>query len=238
MLITTRQKRTFIDDTLNVNICGQPVNQVKSVKMLGLQLEQSLSWTKHIEHIYKKVALALGLLKRVRDFVDRDTLVSIYNALILPRLEYACVVWDGLDKGLAIKLQRLQNRAARIMTRSSWEVRSCDILSELGWLPLDKRHYNQKKKLMNKIMNGKAPTYLEDLFRPKETVNQIELRDSKHCYKQSISYSGSILWNNLATSERIAGIFFSLVNFLSNTQPVVYNSYNDFIYILFVTSCK
>ena len=86
MLITTRQKRTFIDDTLNVNICGQPVNQVKSVKMLGLQLEQFLSWTKHIEHNYKKVALALGLLKRVRDFVDRDTLVSIYNALILPHL--------------------------------------------------------------------------------------------------------------------------------------------------------
>ena len=31
---------------------------------------------------------------------------------------------------------------------------------------------------MNKVMNGKAPTYLEDLFRPKEKVNQIELRDS------------------------------------------------------------
>ena len=49
---------------------------------------------------------------------------------------------------------------------------------------------------MNKIMNGKAPTYLEDLFRPKVTINQIELRDSINklavslpktdCYKQSI----------------------------------------------------
>ena len=185
-----------------------------SVNMLGLQLKQSLSWTKHIEHIYKKAAPA----ERVRDFVDRDTLVSIYNVLILPHLEYACVVWDGLDKGLAIKLQRLQNRAARIITRSSWEIWSCDILSELGWLPLDKRRYNQKKKLMNKIMNGKAPTYLEDLFRPKETVNQIGLRDSINklavplpktdCYKQSVCYSGSTLWNNLATSKRIAGNFF------------------------------
>ena len=137
MLITTRQKRSFVDDTLNGSICGQPVNQVKSVNTLGLQLEQSLSWIKHIEHIYKKVAPALGLLKRVRDFVGRDTLVSIYNALILPHLEYGCVVWDGLDKGLTIKLQRLQNRAARIITRSSLEVRSCDILSELGWLPYE-----------------------------------------------------------------------------------------------------
>ena len=121
---------------------------------------------------------ALGLLKRVRNFIGQDTLVSIHNALILPHLEYVFVVWGGLDKGLAIKLQRLQNQAARITTRSSREVRPCDILPKLGWLPLDKRRYNQKKKLMNKIMTGKAPTYFEDLFRPKETVNQIELRDS------------------------------------------------------------
>ena len=67
-------------------------------------------------------------------------------------------------------------------------------------------------------MNGQAPTYLEDLFRPKETNNQIELRDlinklavplpKTDCYKQFISYSGSILWNNLATSEKIAEHFF------------------------------
>ena len=63
-------------------------------------------------------------------------------------------------------------------------------------------------------MNGRAPTYLVDLFRPKESNSQIGLRDSLNklavplpktdCYKQSISYSGSVLWNNLATSERIA----------------------------------
>ena len=67
-------------------------------------------------------------------------------------------------------------------------------------------------------MNGQAPTYLEDLFRPKETNNQIELRDliiklavplpKTDCYKQFISYGGSILWNNLATSEKIAEHFF------------------------------
>ena len=35
MLFTTKQKRTFIDDTPNVNVCGQPINQVKGVKMSG-----------------------------------------------------------------------------------------------------------------------------------------------------------------------------------------------------------
>ena len=102
-----------------------------------------------------------GLLNRIRNYVDQDTLVSIYKALIQPHLEYGCIVWDGLDKGLVLKLQRLQNRAARIITRSSWEVRSKYILANLEWETLENRRHNLKKKFMSKVMNGRAPEYIE-----------------------------------------------------------------------------
>ena len=192
---------------------------VKSVKTLGLHLQENLSWTKHTDHISKKVGPALGLLKRVRDLVDFDTLVIIYKALIQPHLDYGCVVWDGMDKGLAIKLQKLQNRAARIITRSCYDVRSCDILADLGWETLEKRRYRLKKSMMTKIMNRKAPKYLEDLFRPKQSKSSLVLRDAANkleipmpktdCFKQSISYSGAALCNKLSTNERKATTFFS-----------------------------
>ena len=83
MVITTRQKRTYINDTLNIKIDHRPVHQAKSVKMLGVQIEQTLSWSNHIEHIYKKVCPALGLLKRVRDYADHDTLINIYTVMPL-----------------------------------------------------------------------------------------------------------------------------------------------------------
>ena len=67
---------------------------------------------------------------------------------------------------------------------------------------------------MKKFMNGKAPKYLEDVFRPKEVNSQVDLCNSQiklavplprtDCCKQSISFSGSILWNALGTSERMA----------------------------------
>ena len=161
----------------------------------------------------------LSLLKRVRNYVDLDTLVNIYKGLIQPHLEYGCVVWDGLDKGLAIKLQRLQNWAARIVTRSSWEVRSKYILSNLGWETLKSRRYNLKMKFMAKVMSGRAPKYIEDLFRTKEQITSLVLRDSSNklavpfpktdCFKQSISYSGATLWNSLPRSERNAATFFT-----------------------------
>ena len=42
-------------------------------------------------------------------------------------------VWGNINKGLADKLQKLQNRAARILTFSNYDVRSSVLLDELGW---------------------------------------------------------------------------------------------------------
>ena len=116
MLITTRQKLSFIESNISINIEGRPTSQVNSAKTLGLYVQNFLSWSKNIDHIYKKASSALGLLRPVRDLVDTEALITnIYKALVLPHLDYACVVWDGLDKGLSTKLQKIQNRAARIL---------------------------------------------------------------------------------------------------------------------------
>ena len=116
MLITTRQKLSFIESNISINIEGRPTSQVNSAKTLGLYVQKNLSWSKNIDHIYKKASSALGLLRPVRDLVDTEALITnIYKALVLPHLDYACVVWDGLDKGLSTKLQKIQNRTARIL---------------------------------------------------------------------------------------------------------------------------
>ena len=58
MLITTRQKRTFIDQGPKISINNKEIQQVKSVKSLGVHTEENLSWFKHNEHIStRKLAL-------------------------------------------------------------------------------------------------------------------------------------------------------------------------------------
>ena len=242
MLVTTRQKRAFIDDKLSININSKPISQVKSTETLGLHIEETLSWSKHLEHIFK-VGPLLGILKRIRNCVDQDTLVSIYKALIQPHLEYGCIVWDGLDKGLTLKFQRLQNRAARINTRSIWEVRSKDILANLEWETLENRRYNLKKKFMFKVMNGRAPEYIKDLLRPKEQITSLVLRDDVNklavpfpktdCLKHSINYSGAILWNSLPRSQRNATFFFKLA-ILRLADVLLYFTVEILYLILFV----
>ena len=66
---------------------------------------------------------------------------------------------------------------------------------------------------MKKIINGKAPKYLKDLFRPKEVNSQVDLRNSQNklavlLLKQIVISTIIILWNTLGSSERMSASFF------------------------------
>ena len=84
-------------------------------------MDKHLSWSVHIEKITKKnlkIASAIGALKRVRPFITTKTAVQVYQALIQPPFDYCCSVWDNFGETLSNKLQKLQNRAVRVITRS------------------------------------------------------------------------------------------------------------------------
>ena len=67
----------------------------------------------------KKIASGIGAIKRIRPFVSPEILHYIYNALVQPHFDYCGIVWGNCGKTLSERLQKLQNRAARILTSSS-----------------------------------------------------------------------------------------------------------------------
>ena len=91
------------------------------------------------------------------------------------------------------------------MTRSSYEVSSASVLSELGWNVLGKNRVKHKAILMHKVYNGCAPQYLQQLFPPryseynlKNSLNKVCVPKPRTNYlKRSFSYSGACLWNSL-----------------------------------------
>ena len=56
------------------------------------QIDEYLAWTKHIEFIAGKISSGIGAIKKAKEFVDRNTLVWIYNALVQPHFDYCCEV--------------------------------------------------------------------------------------------------------------------------------------------------
>jgi len=56
----------------------------------------------------------------------------------MPYFNYCSTVWGNISKGLSDKIQKLQNRAARILTFSNYEVRSSILLDDLDLESLEK----------------------------------------------------------------------------------------------------
>ena len=107
-------------------------------------------------------------------------------------------------------LQKLQNRAAQIRTGASYLKRSCDLLTELGWLNLEAMRKRQKAILMFKILNGLAPRYLSEMFTYSSLFHDYALRSSEknlklpknhtNYYKNSFAFTGAKLWNELLST--------------------------------------
>ena len=102
----------------------------------------------------------------------QSALVTICKSLILPHLDYCSAVWGCIGNGLGQKLEKLQNRAARIITGSGWDVRSVQILRVLNWESLADRRAKELKSLMLKTANKLVPGYLSDKFATVNTVDR------------------------------------------------------------------
>ena len=108
-------------------------------------------------------------MRRIRDFVDRETLSSIYNALVRPHFDYCSEVLDNLGVGLSSRLQKLQNRAARIIMNLRYNTPGIEALTTVGWESLETRRAKSKVKQMYKVLNDLAPSSLATLLYAKET---------------------------------------------------------------------
>ena len=106
----------------------------------------------------------------MRAFISKETAIQIYNALIMPHFDYCSLVWDCLSGYLSDKLQKLQNQAPRIITKSPLDTNSDHLLSTLDWERLFLRRKEQKALMMFKSMNGLSPEYLQSLLSQRRSV--------------------------------------------------------------------
>jgi hypothetical protein len=106
----------------------------------------------------------------MRDCITRDTAIRVYQSLVEPYFSYCAPVWDGLGKNQSEKLQKLQNRAARVITRSSYDISSSSLFEELNWESLSTKRLKQKAILMFNTVSKRTPLYLQEMFSPSESV--------------------------------------------------------------------
>ena len=210
----TRHKISLLPSEPHICLDGHLIERVNSYKCPGVQVDETLLWEAHISEVVSKVAKVLAALRRLRPICPQSTLVAIYKSLILPHLDYCSAVWGCIGNGLSQKLEKLQNRAARIITGSGWDVRSAQILCALKWESLADRRSKQLKSLMFKTVNDLVPEYLSDKFTSVNTIHRHNIRGAQHnlfipppnteALKKSFRYRGALTWNDLSVEAKQA----------------------------------
>ena len=170
--------------------------------------------SKESKNLGKKVTAGISAIRQIRPFVDQDTLILIYNAIVRPYLDYCSEVWDVFGDAQSKRLQKRQNRAARIILNASNDVEHTIALRALGMELLQMGRKKAKAKIMYKLLNKLGPKSLTnlDLFSYKGEKTNYHLRNisSGLCLpkprtnnmKNSFMYDGAQLWNSIPKEIR------------------------------------
>ena len=144
-------------------------------KHLGLFLDKKLSFDYHLSGKISKANQGIGLINRLREFLPRDSLLTIFKAHVRPHLDYGDIVYDCPgNANFAEKLEKIQYNACLAITGCFRGTSRAKLYRELGLESLADRRFIRRLVFFYKIVNGLAPSYLSDILPPQREGGEEE----------------------------------------------------------------
>ena len=120
-------------DGVCIELDGVCIEQVCTNKLLGVMVNQSLSWSNHIDLVSSRASKGLSLLRRIAWFLPMHILCYFYNGYIGYNLTYADAAWGSCTHAESDRLECLQNYAARFILGRRRDASATAMRRELGW---------------------------------------------------------------------------------------------------------
>ena len=130
---------------------------------LGVILDSTLSMKANVSAVCRSVRFHLRRIGLIRKYLTKSATEQLVHALISSRLDYCNSLYIGINTTQIQRLQRLQNSAARVVTRTRPTDHITPVLRALHWLPVPQRIEFKVLILTFKALHGLAPAYLCDL---------------------------------------------------------------------------
>ena len=144
------------------------LENVSNEKDLGIIISNDLKPTKQCTEAVKKANKLIGFIGRAFEYKSEKTVLTLYNSLVRPQLEYCIQFWSPYYKKDMEKLERVQRRATKMIPRlrnKSYEER----LAELNLFTLTKRRLRGDLIQVYKIFKGHDNLNVEKYF----TIDQL-----------------------------------------------------------------
>jgi hypothetical protein len=211
-------------ENCHLSFDGTVVSDVSSVRNLGVIFDKTLTMEKQVSTITKSCFFHIRNIGRIRSYITKDACKTLVNSLVTSRLDYGNAMLYGLPANLTNKLQRVQNTAARIISRAKKQDHITPTLVTLHWLPVNYRCQYKILVYVFNCLHGNAPTYLKDLihfYQPTRSLRSencallVQPRVRTKTYgERRFDKSAATLWNNLPGHLRNAKSICAFKKFL------------------------
>ena len=114
-------------------------------------IDSDLSWKKHIDFIWHKISKSIGIIAKLRHYIPRQLLLSIYHTLITPYLTYGISAWGYCAKTHVNRLLILQKRAWRLIFFCRSREHAIPLFIKPNCLPISSLFFQQLCCLMYDI---------------------------------------------------------------------------------------
>ena len=231
---SARKYSDIYDDSLR--LCGSEIRFSKTVKNLGVIIDNSLTLNTHINSIIRSSYFALRELWHIRPSLTPELAKTLACSFVHSRLDYCNSVLAGLTKTQFSKLDRVLKASARfVFNIPKFSPVSQNMVSILHWLPFPQRVEYKLSQLGYKSLHERAPNYIASMYRSVEsTLYRSRLRSAAlhevmvpsvrtdMFGKRSMCYAGPAQWNRLPVSLRNPSL--SLEQFSSQLKTFLFRT--------------
>ena len=167
MVMTTSQfRKKHINLHVEIRTPTEIIEPTETERLLGGLVHQNPKWAEHLldgeTSLVKGLTTRLSALKKVGKVASFMNRKMIANGLIMSKLSYLIPLWAGCEAYLMQALQKIQNKAARVVTRSA--LTTAGHLSQCGWLSVHQLAIYQTCIMVHKVLASRSPEYLFNMF--------------------------------------------------------------------------
>ena len=197
---------------LNLNISNMSVKSDNQVIYLGLIFDSNLNWKPYLHELSKNISRGIGVLSKIRHYVNGNILLQLYYSLIYPFLTYGLSIWGNTYSSTLRPLIILQKKAIRIITFSEAGDHSEPLFKKLNILKLTDLVTLHNALLMYNYHHNLLPSSFENVFK---TVASI------HSYNARLASKSTYYLNNIKTNYGKFNFRFAAVKVWNNIDESI-----------------
>ena len=210
-LVIFRHPNKQVNYDLKIKMNGKKLLPTNSVKYLGIYLDSHLNWSAQVDSLSVKLSRAVGMLSKIRHYVSVTTLRNIYFGIFSSLLTYGSQIWGQFNNKHICRLQRIQNKALRIINFSNFSDPSTPLYHKSEILKISDHVKLQNFLFVHNALKGDIPLPLNNYFQIAAESYPINTRGaSQHKLLlpkartqnygiNSIKYRSTAFWNYMVS---------------------------------------